>query len=186
MKYCFIFFLTVFLIAAFSQQAMPQDKKAPTRGFADNKSLKIETPNGWKISQSETDRALSITITPEAAQNFRLLITAIPIANLKPDANTPEQLKILAQQMGQSLLGGAEEKEVGLTATKIDHGTAYYFRLTDKTAKPGQRKYITQLIVGIDGAVIFMNFSSVERDSEEEKKVFEMAKTIQLAKVNRT
>ncbi|MDX2040087.1 MAG: hypothetical protein SF097_02510 [Acidobacteriota bacterium] len=186
MKHCFIFFLTVLWIVTFSQQVVPQDQKASSKGFADNKSLKIETPGDWKISQSETDRAIIITITPEAAQNFRLQITAIPIANLKPDANTPEQLKILAQQMGQSLLGGAEEKEVSLMEIKIDHGTAYTFRLTDKTAKPEQRKYITQLIVGIDGAVIFMNFSSVEKDSDEEKKVFEIAKTIQLVKVNRT
>lgn len=186
MKYCVIFFLTLLSFVGGNRQALAQAQSPPSKQFADGKSLKISTPNGWKTTTSETDRALIITLTPEASQNFRLQITAIPLANLKPDANSPEQVKILAQQMGQSILGGAEEKEINLKEAKIDNGTAYYFQLTDKNLKVGQRKYMTQLIVGIEGAVIFMSFSSIEKDSAEEKAVFELAKTIQLAKVNRT
>jgi len=182
---CYLF-LDVTWFCRGSCKALAQGQAPPSKQFADGKSLKISIPNGWKTTTSETDRALIVTLTPEASQNFRLQITAIPLANLKPDANSPEQVKILAQQLGQSILGGAEEKEINLKEAKIDNGTAYYFQLTDKNLKAGQRKYMTQLIVGIDGAVIFMSFTSIEKDSAEEKQFFEMAKTIKLAKANRT
>lgn len=177
-------FFVLLCLTLFCGQIFAQGESSQTTGFADNKSLKIEIPKGWKTVTSETNKALIVTLTPEVSQDFRLQITAIPLANLKPDANKPEQLKALTEQMSQSMLGAgaSEEKAVEIKETKTDHGTAYYFHLTDKTLKPGQRKHLTQLILGIDGAVLFMTFSATEKDSAAEKKVFEMVKTMSLAK----
>lgn len=186
MKNCFVIFLVGLCFVLFCSKAMSQDQSAPATGFADGKSLKIETPKGWKISTPEIGKAMVFTISPETSHHFRIRVTAIPLGKLKPGANTPEQLKVLTQQMSQSMIGEAEEKVVVINEAKIDKGTAYYFHLTDKNLKAGERKYLTQLVLGIDEAVIFMTFTSIEKDSEEQKLVFEMVKTIRLAKVSHT
>lgn len=186
MKNCFVISLVALWFSFFCAKVMAQDQSTPVMGFADGKSLKIETPKGWKISTPEIGKAMVFTITPETSQHFRIRVTAIPLGNMKPGANTPEQLKVLTQQMGQSMISEAAEKVVEIKEAKIDKGTAYYFNLTDKSLKTGEKKYLTQLVLGIEDAVIFMTFTSIEKDSEEQKRVFEMIKTIQLTKVSRT
>lgn len=165
---------------------LAQEFSTKTYKLPDNSSVKLDAPKDWKDSFTISGHAVVIAFTPNDSRNFKLQLTAIPISNLQPDSNKPDQLKSVIQQMGQSMMRAAEEEKLEVTEMKLNKGTGYYFMLTDKTAKLGQRKYLRQGIVGIEGIQLFFMFTSNEKDSKEERQALEIVKTIQAIKSNGT
>jgi len=133
------------LATAFSAYA--GEARLPVPGWG---ALVLSVPDGWK--QSMKPGAVPVLeLAPATGKGFAIHVSPLRAADgFMPDAS-PKSLRGIITVEAQTMQAQAVEKE--LPIRDLHAGAIYgsYFTATDRNAKPGEFKRMTQGAIGVQG-----------------------------------
>lgn len=126
--------------------ALAADKVAERRyPLPDRGSFNMNVPAAWKDEVSQPPQAPpTIKYVPAAGQPFEILVT--PLWRPRPDLPPPTKAmtREAVEQFVKSVQRDGVEGPFNIVEFQGKSGTGYYFLATDKSAKAGDYKFLTQ------------------------------------------
>ena len=118
--------------------------------------LHLTLPQPWceDVRRSAPDFPLVITLQPNAGNEFHVEVTAVPVP---VEVRDPDVAAWVHRHMSSDLAedsSSVEESAVQLSDLSGAHAAGYYYALTDKTAKPGEYKYLLVAAVKMGSLVV--------------------------------
>jgi len=128
-------------------QALAADVRVSLPGGG---TLVLPVPAGWRQAR-QAGPVPTISLTPEAGNSFQVLVSPLVDPNGVTAPADPDSLRRVVSSIAQSSLSQAVEKTLPLEELRGDNVQGSYFSATDRAAKPGEFKYITQGAVSVQG-----------------------------------
>ena len=136
------------LVAAISAEAADVRRYA----LADHGALTLAVPDGWrdKVESPGPNLPPTITFFPASSRGFQVLVT--PIWPFKADIPkpSPESVRESVRRAADSVKSQVVEPELKIEEFKGPETYASFFSATDRAPKPGEYKYMTQGMMGLD------------------------------------
>ena len=113
-------------------------------------TLVLPVPAGWRQVR-QPGPVLTLSLTPEAGNSFQVLVSPLIRPNGVTAPADADSLRRLVSSSAQGALSQAVEKTLPLEELRGDNVQGSYFSATDRAAKPGEFKFMTQGAVSIQG-----------------------------------
>jgi len=159
----------VLWLAGASLAADPSPQALQLRSFdvPQHGKLVLKLPGAWKyeVRQSPGNLPPSIFLSPQAGDDFKVLITPLWSPKNDPNFNKPENVKRLLQDNLAQMLPSAVEKKVPLKEFQTKDTSGYYFFVTDKAPKPGEYPYAVRAVVGVGDLLLSVTVLCRSKDS---------------------
>lgn len=118
-------------------------------------ALQLDMPKSWRVQQQAGPASIYLQIRPEGGE-LDLQFTSMWLPADKLAQFTPASIKSRVEDMAKDVLPNAVEAEAELVELKGKELAGYYFRLTDRSPKPGELKHLTRgMLAGPKGVAVF-------------------------------
>lgn len=136
------------LFAAYSAEAAEVGRYA----LADRGAIVLSLPDGWRDEVKSAGPKLPPTIIFFSSSDRGFQVLVAPIWPFKADIPkpTPESSRDSVQRAADSVRSQAVEKDLKIEGFKGPETHASFFSVTDRARKPGEYRYMTQGIMGLD------------------------------------
>ena len=145
-----------------ASNSRPRSFPVPLHG-----NLVLSVPESWdhEISQPPGDLPPTIVLTPREGDDFKVLITALWSFNNDPGFQSPQALRRLMSDHLARMLPTAVERSVPIEELQGNHGTGYFFSVTDKAPGPSY-PYMLTAGIGTGELMLITTILSRTKDSE--------------------
>ena len=152
--------LLCFLQVSFAAQ---RQYRLPERGV-----FSMDVPDGWRDQLRQPPRALPPTIALRAArgQPFEVLVTPMWPADPADAAPSRGSIRKQVERFADGIRSQTVERTLRLIEFAGAAGLGYYFSATDRAAKPGQYKFMTQGAVKVGELAVI--FTILTNDGQEQ------------------
>jgi hypothetical protein len=139
----------------------PADRMNYSFTVSKQNRLKLALHGNWRagMRQDSTGSTSTIKIWPNGGDQFEMLISRIPRKNPR-DPVTPEHLLQIVKESGQMAAAQSVEQKLDVKELGPGNWKGYYYRLTDKTPRPNEYKYMTQGAMSEGTALFTFTFLS--------------------------
>ena len=167
-------------LAAVTVQAAEGTTRAYSLGS--HGKLELRMPAGWQdqVADQDSEMPPTITFSPTAGADFRVLVT--PIWPARPDMPGPtaETLRRIASMTAERI--GPQSVEKTLTIKSLKHGanSGYYYTATDPAPKPDEYRLMNQGVIGLGDLVV--SFTILTNDGQEDVVRKALAMLLQAAR----
>jgi hypothetical protein len=181
MKYLIFFFLyfifPVNLFATDNETTTQRNYPVPGHG-----ELLLNVPVNWEVTYLSLaeDKPPIITFYKTDKQKrdiFQLNLSIFWDDGFKRDITKPENIKALVADVGNTILESSAESELVLNQITGTGGQGYYFKLSDKTEKAGEYKYLIQGALNVGELLLVFSLFTFEPDIQLQKMALTMLQT---------
>jgi|SRR6185436_13967976 len=152
------------LLLCFLQVSFAAERqyRLPERGF-----IAMDVPDGWRDRLRQPPQSLppTIALRAGAGQPFEVLVTPMWPA----DPGVPPSSRYSIRRQVERAADGIRSQTVERTLRLVEFagaaGLGYYFRATDRAARPGAYKFMTQGIVKVGDLAV--SFTILTNDGQE-------------------
>ncbi len=162
-----VVWFAAFLILASSNSlvadtATPRKFPLPARG-----SIQMSVPSNWDDQLRQPPQALPPTINFRARQgkSFEVLVTPLWQIGADTPPSTKDAIRQTVQKAADDAKGQAVEKTIPVIELSGAAGPGFYFSATDKSAKPGEYKYMIQGMLKVSDLTV--TFTILTNDGQE-------------------
>ena len=146
--------------------------------LASRGAIILTVPDGWRdeIRSPGPNLPPTITFFASADRGFQDLVT--PIWPFKEDIpkSSPESLRESVRRAADSVKSQAVESELKIEGFKGSKTYASFFSVTDRAPKPGEYKYMTQGMMGLDDLRVTFTILTNEGRNVTVHKALDMLK----------
>jgi hypothetical protein len=137
--------------------------------------IQLQLPNSWNATHEQQN---TIRISSTEGPKFSFLITAFPLSLEKQKTTNVRDLA----QFEADRIGPMSENSPLVVKTFGDSKVqGAYFRSTDSAPKPGEFKYMQQVMMSVDGALVIATVLTNESKDAIEKQALEAVKLIRFS-----
>jgi hypothetical protein len=133
----------------------PADRMAYRFTISKRNRLKLSLSANWQAGMRHDPNGMTSTIKigPTGGERFEVLISRTPRKNGE-ESVTPERLLQIVRESGQMAASQSAEQKLDVKEFGPGNWKGYYYRLTDKTPRPNEYKYMTQGAMS-EGTILF-------------------------------
>jgi hypothetical protein len=159
--------------------ATPAESPSPERGLYPlpaHGTLRLPLPEGWRVSTGlQADPpALQLRIEPPKGDAFTLQMTAVWLTAERLAVLTPEKVRADTIQAATVPLQRSEERIATPEEFRGAESEGYYFSLTNRSAAPGDYKYLVQGITVTGEVMLVFSFQYREKPCVERDEALQM------------
>lgn len=125
------------VLAVLPAVSKAEDLVAPLPGGG---QLELALPATWQSTQQTTGPTVTVRLSPKSSGDFLALVTIIPVQPGTP-VPTPEGLRALVLEHGNSELSTALQDRIELAEIKGPQAIGFLFHLTDRNPEKGPGDY---------------------------------------------
>lgn len=111
-----------------------------------------------------------------ARYTLSVQISILPAKAGGETANSPENLKKKAEEIGERALASSKEKTLSLQELKGAEATGYFYTVADKDPAPGSFEYMTGGIEGVGDLFLIVTILHHTKDAPERQAALDMLK----------
>jgi len=139
------YIITLSLLIA-AGEASAEDYTTRSYNLPGHGSIELQVPQTWRdeLRQPADGHPPTIIFTPQSGASFQVLVT--PVYSMRQGVTMPQPADIRAKvkRSAVSARGQAVEKHIEVRELQGPSATGYYFSATDRAAKAGEYRYMTQ------------------------------------------
>jgi hypothetical protein len=156
MKKLFLYALPFVLCLAGALTAAAGPTSVRQYPLPDGTVLQMKVPASWQheFTRELTELPPTITLRPQTGEDFAVLVTPLPPAGEASPPPTAQAIREHVELVVDKARSQAAEEMISIREFRGTSGVGYYFSATDKAPKPGEYKFMTQGIFGVDNLIV--------------------------------